>query len=768
MAVAEVPFDLAEVKLAAPLTRPGTVAKADVIARLCASRRAARDRGRARRVRQDDAARAVGRGRSASVRVGRARRPRRRRRGVPALHRGRDPPRRAAPARGVRRAVRPGRIHLGASASRASGARWLRSSARWCSCSTICTPSPTRPAWTCSRRCSSTSRPARRSRSRAGRSRRCRWPAGGRRDWCTRSAWRTSGSTSGRPGCCWRPRASSWTTSELAELTERTEGWPAGLYLAALSMQAGAPSSAGAAGFTGDDRFVSEYFRLELLSRLPPAEARFLKHTSVLDRMCGGLCDAVLETTRSAQHARDARAHERLRRAARPARRVVSLPPPVRRAAAQRARAQRAGAGAPRSTAARWTGASPTTCRRRRSSTGTPRVRRTPSPAWSTRSPCRSTTTAGWRPWRSGWGGSATTSCARYPALAVYGAWVRVLTGRPAEAERWLALADGATSTIPLSDGSATIEPWVATLRACMMPDGVERALADADLALEQLPPQSAWRPDALARPGHRARAARRDRSCDGRPQRRRSRRGSPSAPSRRSTSPRHSSRSSRPGREPGARRGNARGRRRRSSTRRASATTRRARSRTWRRHASRCTRAGHEDARAALARAHRLRPLLDHGLPWLTIQVGLELTRAHLALAEAGAARTVLTETERVLELRPHMGSLVEDARELRERVAATSGSGRRLGDEPDRAPSCGCFRTSPPISRSRRSRAGCSSRATPSRPRRSRSTASSASRRAARRSSAPSRSGCWRARSTRRRRISPWRDDAPTGRSG
>ena len=87
---------------------------------------------------------------------------------------------------------------------------------------------------------------------------------------------------------------------ELSELTERTEGWPAGLYLAALSLQAGAPSPAGAAGFSGDDRFVSDYFRLELLSRLPAAEAQFLKYTSVLDRMCGGLCDAVLETTRSA------------------------------------------------------------------------------------------------------------------------------------------------------------------------------------------------------------------------------------------------------------------------------------------------------------------------------------------------------------------------------------------------------------------------------------------------------------------------------------
>ena len=89
----------------------------------------------------------------------------------------------------------------------------------------------------------------------------------------------------------------------------------------------------------------------------------------------------------------------------------------------------------------------------------------------------------------------------RYPALAVYGAWIRALTGRPAEAERWLALADGATSTIALSDGSATIEPWIATLRAHMMRDGVEQALADAELALDRLPAGSPWIPTArLAR----------------------------------------------------------------------------------------------------------------------------------------------------------------------------------------------------------------------------------------------------------------------------
>ena len=108
--------------------------------------------------------------------------------------------------------------------------------------------------------------------------------------------------------------------SALSELNGRTEGWPAGLYLAALSMQAGAPSSASAVGLTGDDRFVAEYFHLELLSRLPATEARFLKHTSVLDRMCGGLCDSVAADDPFGRTARDARAYERLRRAARSAR----------------------------------------------------------------------------------------------------------------------------------------------------------------------------------------------------------------------------------------------------------------------------------------------------------------------------------------------------------------------------------------------------------------------------------------------------------------
>ena len=81
---------------------------------------------------------------------------------------------------------------------------------------------------------------------------------------------------------------------DVGDLIRRTEGWPAGLYLAVLAMRAG--SSQADAGFsvTGDDRFVGDYLRSEILDRVSHAEVAFLTRTSILDRMCGGLCDAVV------------------------------------------------------------------------------------------------------------------------------------------------------------------------------------------------------------------------------------------------------------------------------------------------------------------------------------------------------------------------------------------------------------------------------------------------------------------------------------------
>src|SRR5215475_10723542 len=82
---------------------------------------------------------------------------------------------------------------------------------------------------------------------------------------------------------------------EAAELHRRTEGWPVGQYLAALYIKEGGSLGGAAATFGGDNRFVSEYVESELLARLSEQQRAFLTRTAVLERMCGPLCEAVLE-----------------------------------------------------------------------------------------------------------------------------------------------------------------------------------------------------------------------------------------------------------------------------------------------------------------------------------------------------------------------------------------------------------------------------------------------------------------------------------------
>ena len=72
------------------------------------------------------------------------------------------------------------------------------------------------------------------------------------------------------------------------------KGWPAGLYLAALAMKAGSPRAEAGFSFTGDDHYMGDYLRFEFLDRVSRSEATFLTRTSILDRMCGPLCDATL------------------------------------------------------------------------------------------------------------------------------------------------------------------------------------------------------------------------------------------------------------------------------------------------------------------------------------------------------------------------------------------------------------------------------------------------------------------------------------------
>ena len=80
---------------------------------------------------------------------------------------------------------------------------------------------------------------------------------------------------------------------EVAALEARTEGWIAGLQLAALSMQGRTDTAAFVQAFAGSHRFVLDYLVEEVLLRQPERVRTFLLQTSILDRLSGPLCDAV-------------------------------------------------------------------------------------------------------------------------------------------------------------------------------------------------------------------------------------------------------------------------------------------------------------------------------------------------------------------------------------------------------------------------------------------------------------------------------------------
>ena len=80
---------------------------------------------------------------------------------------------------------------------------------------------------------------------------------------------------------------------DIAKLEARTEGWIAGLQLAALSMEGRSDVSQFINSFSGSHRYVLDYLVEEVLQHQPPDIVDFLLQTALLDRMCGSLCDAV-------------------------------------------------------------------------------------------------------------------------------------------------------------------------------------------------------------------------------------------------------------------------------------------------------------------------------------------------------------------------------------------------------------------------------------------------------------------------------------------
>ena len=81
---------------------------------------------------------------------------------------------------------------------------------------------------------------------------------------------------------------------DLSVLVQRTEGWPAGLYLAALSLQNREDKHAFVESFGGKDRYVVDLLGEEVMAKLSEEEQEFLLKTSILTRMSGSICDAVV------------------------------------------------------------------------------------------------------------------------------------------------------------------------------------------------------------------------------------------------------------------------------------------------------------------------------------------------------------------------------------------------------------------------------------------------------------------------------------------
>ncbi len=91
------------------------------------------------------------------------------------------------------------------------------------------------------------------------------------------------------------------TAQNMAALEERTEGWIAGLQLAALAMRDQTNLSGFVSAFTGSNRFVVDYLVTEVLARQPAHVQTFLLQTAILERLCGPLCDVVMGIEEVAQ-----------------------------------------------------------------------------------------------------------------------------------------------------------------------------------------------------------------------------------------------------------------------------------------------------------------------------------------------------------------------------------------------------------------------------------------------------------------------------------
>jgi LuxR family maltose regulon positive regulatory protein len=91
------------------------------------------------------------------------------------------------------------------------------------------------------------------------------------------------------------------TPEQVRILRERTEGWAAGLQLAGLSLRGRQDRERYIASFAGDNRQIVDYLVAEVLNRQRPEVREFLLRTSIVQRLTGALCDALLDSSNSAR-----------------------------------------------------------------------------------------------------------------------------------------------------------------------------------------------------------------------------------------------------------------------------------------------------------------------------------------------------------------------------------------------------------------------------------------------------------------------------------
>jgi LuxR family transcriptional regulator, maltose regulon positive regulatory protein len=459
---------------------------------------------------------------------------------------------------------------------------------------------------------------------------------------------------------------------DVQELVERTEGWPAGLYLAALAITAGARVD-DRFRFTGDDRFMGDYLRSEFLDRVARADVSFLTRTSILDRMSGPLCDATVGRGGSA------RVLDRLER------NNLLVVPLDRRSEWYRYHhlfrellhaelMQREPEMIPElhTRAASWCEENNLTeaAIKHAQHAGDPDrvarlvLRHSPR-VWAGG---RLDTVLGWVEWFS-----TNGLIESHPAIAVHGALIYALIGQAPDAERLATAAERTTSSGVLADGNST-EATLAYLRALLCRNGVDEMCRDAQMALQGLAPTSPYRPAMLHAQGvgrllqgdpdqadvFFARAVDEATSAGAVP-------FIPTLLAERGIAA--VERDDWPEADALATHALAIMGDGRFDDYWSSALVY-----AWSGHLA-ARRGDVTPARDLVARAARLRPLLTHALPIVSVQALLELAHAYVALADLAGARAVLRQVADIQQRRPDLGRLAGQANELRSKVDSLRG---------------------------------------------------------------------------------------------